>query len=130
MIAKSVHHISFSVSDVERARRFYGKILGLEEIPRPDLGPLPGVWYRAGNAEVHLIGAPREADVGTRPRSINPLANHQAFAIDDYSKTLEALARHGLQVLETNPELGQMWIRDPDGNVIELIAPRTSGAST
>jgi hypothetical protein len=27
-------------------------------------------------------------------------------------------------VLESGAAAGQMWIRDPDGNVIELIAPR------
>ena len=49
MIANGVHHISFCVSDLDRSRRFYEEILGLAEIPRPDLG-LPGVWYSAGNA--------------------------------------------------------------------------------
>ena len=29
----------------------------------------------------------------------------------------------GLEVLETSPTVGQMWVQDPDGNIIELIAP-------
>jgi glyoxylase I family protein len=122
MIAKSVHHISFSVSDLERSRRFYEDVLGLAEIARPDLG-LPGAWYRAGDSEVHLIARPPGADVGTGPASVSPLANHQAFAIEDYASCLEQLEARGLQVLPTSPERGQMWIQDPDGNVIELIAP-------
>ena len=44
-------------------------------------------------------------------------------AIEDYGATLEALRGHGLEVLETGPERGQLWVADPDGNVIELIAP-------
>jgi catechol 2,3-dioxygenase-like lactoylglutathione lyase family enzyme len=123
MLAKEVHHISFAVSDLERSRRFYQEILGLEEIPRPDFG-IPGVWYRAGGSEVHLIGAPEGADLGTRPGSLNPLANHQAFRIEDYRKALEFLRSRNVEVLETRPDLGQMWIRDPDGNIIELIEPR------
>ena len=71
---------------------------------------------------MHLIQKPAGADVGRPPAALTPLANHQAFAIEDYGKTLEALRQRGVEVLETRPEVGQMWIRDPDGNVIELIA--------
>ncbi len=125
MIAKGVHHVSFSVSDLERARAFYEGVLGLQEIPRPEFG-LGGVWYRAGDTEVHLIATPEGADVGNPPGATNPVANHVAFGIDDYEKTVAALAGKSVQVLETSADVGQMWIRDPDGHVIELTtgAPR------
>ena len=121
MIVVSVHHISFSVTDLERSRRFYEDVLGLVEISRPDLG-LPGVWYRAGDSEVHLLARPEGVDVGTSPGGLSPLANHQAFGVDDYEKCPEFIESGGIAVLKTSPEQGQMWIRDPDGNVIELIA--------
>jgi glyoxylase I family protein len=111
------------VSDVERSQRFYEEILGLEPIARPEMG-LPGAWYRAGDCEVHLIGMLEGVDIGSNPSKLNPLANHQAFAIEDYQQTLDALKSKGVEVLETRPDLGQMWIGDPDGNVIELIARR------
>ena len=40
--------------------------------------------------------------------------------------TLERLKARGVEVLETSAERGQLWVRDPDGNVLELIvsAPR------
>ena len=122
MISAKVHHLSYSVRHLERSRRFYQDVLGFEEIERPDLG-LPGAWYRAGDVEVHLIAAPEGADVGKPPAALTPLANHQAFAIEDYGKTLQWLEARGVEVLGTSPERGQMWIRDPDGNVIELIVP-------
>jgi len=122
MIVGSVDHISFSVTDLERSKRFYEDVLGLRAIPRPDVG-LPGIWYGAGNCEVHLIQRPQGVEVGQPPPSLSPLANHQAFAIDDYAKTLDFLKERGLEVLSTSPENGQMWITDPDGHVIELIDP-------
>ena len=121
MIARSVHHISFAVRDLARSQHLYEEILGHELIERPDLG-LPGVWYRAGNAEIHLIATPEGVDVGSAPPNLTPLANHQAFAVDDYAKTLDFLEAREVEVLRTTPEAGQLWIRDPDGNVIELIA--------
>ena len=124
MIAKAVHHVSFAVADLDRARDFYEGVLGLEQIERPDLGRLQGVWYRTGQSEVHLIVTPEGADVGSTPQGISPIANHVAFRIDDYKQVRDQLEAKGLEVRETNPSIGQMWIHDPDGNEIELIAPR------
>ncbi len=120
MIAKSVNHISFAVRNLERAQGFYEGVLGLEQIERPDFG-IPGTWYAAGNAQVHLIEVPDGTDIGAPPPGLTPLANHQAFAIEDYVETLERLKTRGIEVLETTPENGQLFVRDPDGYVIELI---------
>ena len=121
MIARQLHHASFPVSDLDRARRFYEGVLGLEAIERPDLG-FPGAWYSAGTCEVHLIVVPEGTDVGSGPKDLNPLALHTAFAIDDYDEVHVRLKDAGLEVLGLGSEIGQMWIRDPDGNIIELIA--------
>ena len=124
MIARSVHHVSLTVRDVEVSRGFYEGLLGLETIERPDFG-LPGVWYQSGATQVHLIQAPEGVDGGKPPGSLTPLANHLAFEIDDYAKVLDHLHARGIEVQETSPEMGQMWIRDPDGHIIELTKPRS-----
>jgi len=117
------HHVSFSVSDLTASKRFYGGVLGLVEIPRPEMG-LGGVWYRAGDTEVHLIARPDGVDVGTPPSRLTPVADHAAFQVDDYDAAVAHLRGAGLAVLETNRHLGQLWVRDPDGHVIEFIVPR------
>jgi catechol 2,3-dioxygenase-like lactoylglutathione lyase family enzyme len=122
LIAKGVHHVSFAITDLERARSFYEGILGLEQIERPDLGAVQGVWYRTGGTEVHLIVPPEGAEVGASPTGISPVAGHVAFRVDDYGATRDLLESKGIDVLETGPQAGQMWVQDPDGNVIELIA--------
>ena len=118
--------MSFPVRDVGRSRTFYEGVLGLEEIPRPPelVAMFPGAWYRAGDCEVHLIQYPESMDVGPPPPTLNPMARHAAFAIADYGVTLAALKDHGLTVFETNPQVGQMWVRYPDGHIIELLVDR------
>lgn len=112
--------MSFPVKDLDASRAFYEGVLGLESIPRPDLG-VPGVWYQAGACEVHLIQTMAGVEVGAPPPFLNPMARHAAFAVGDYAAALAALRAGGLDVLETSPEQGQMWVRDPDGHIIELI---------
>jgi catechol 2,3-dioxygenase-like lactoylglutathione lyase family enzyme len=118
-----VHHVSFAVRDLPRSREFYEGVLGLRTIPRPDFG-LAGVWYGVGGGEIHLIQVPDGAELGAASEKLTPLANHCAFAIDDYDATLAALKQQGVTVLETRSDVGQLWVQDPDGNVIELIRPR------
>jgi glyoxylase I family protein len=121
MIARALSHVSFPVRDLERSLRFYRDLLGLVPVPRPDFG-FPGAWLAAGDAQVHLIEVTDDIPVGTPPPVLNPLAGHTAFAVTDYAATVAALEAAGLEILPTNAEMGQLWVKDPDGHVIELIS--------
>ena len=46
-------HGSLCVGDIDKAVWFYGDLLGLEPLPRPDFG-FPGAWFDAGGTPVHL----------------------------------------------------------------------------
>lgn len=122
MIVGSVHHVSVGVADLERSKAFYGGRLGLEEIERPDFG-VPGAWYRAGPVEVHLIEVPEGVEPTRAAPKLSPVVNHVAFEIDDYPAVVAELEAEGVEFVPTSSAVGQVWIRDPDGNVIELIRP-------
>lgn len=122
MLTKGAHHVSLDVRDIEVSRRFYGDLLGLPEIERPDIG-LPGAWYQAGAVELHLIQVPEGVDVGHAPPTATPLANHLAFAIDDCDAVARELEQAGLAVVRPSGAPSQLWVADPDGNVIEFIRP-------
>jgi len=121
VIVRGMSHVSFPVRDLARALSFYRDLLGFAEIPRPDLG-VPGAWLRAGDADVHLIAGVEGLPLGAPPPMLNPAAQHVAFRIDDYEAAATRLRDSGLDVLESGPAAGQMWVQDPDGHVIELIA--------
>ncbi|MDJ0869175.1 MAG: VOC family protein [Myxococcota bacterium] len=123
-IRAKAHHMSFPVTDLARSRRFYEDVLGLETIPRPDLGALGGVWYGAGACEVHLIEMPGGTQLTAPPAKTNPIDRHAAFAVEDYDATLAHLESHGLEVVQS-PRGGQLWVQDPDGHIIELIVAGT-----
>jgi catechol 2,3-dioxygenase-like lactoylglutathione lyase family enzyme len=106
--------------------RFYGEVLGLESIERPDFG-FAGAWYRAGACEVHLIVPFEGMDIGSPPTELNPMAVHTAFSIESYERAVVHFKESGIELLETNAEMGQLWVRDPDGIVLELI--ETVGSS-
>jgi catechol 2,3-dioxygenase-like lactoylglutathione lyase family enzyme len=121
MITKSVDHVSFAIDDLDASLHFYRDILGFEMLERPEMG-IGGAWLGAGSAQVHLIVRPEGMELGQNVGRNVPLANHTAFAIEDYEAVRDHLAAEGLEVLETNPKQGQMWVTDPSGNVIEFIS--------
>jgi len=121
VIARAVNHVSLPVRDLDRALAFYRDFLGLPLAPRPDLG-IGGAWLDAGNAQIHLIVVPEGIEVDRPPPSLNPMASHLAFTIDDHEAVLARVHQHGLEVLDAAARVGQMWVRDPDGHVIELIS--------
>ena len=71
-------HASVCVGDIEEAVDFYGEVVGLHQIERPDFG-FPGAWFRAGSTPVHLTtgGTIRGADARLRPNE-----GHLAFCVE------------------------------------------------
>jgi glyoxylase I family protein len=123
VVLAGMNHVSFPVRDLDRAVHFYRDVLGLEALPRPDL-PFPGAWLGHRDIQVHLIVPPEGAPLGSPPPTLNPLGGHVAFAIDDYDAVVAALNEAGIETLQAGSTVGQLWVRDPDGHLIELIALR------
>ena len=122
----SLHHVAVCVTDIARAKTFYSEVLGLKEIARPAF-PFEGAWYELSDGrQVHLI-------VHERPRTLRGTTEidlrdgHFAFAVSDYEQTVEKLRAAGVPC-ELRPDnvtpWKQVYVTDPDGNVIELNAPR------
>jgi len=97
----------------DEARRFYGGILGLEEIAVPaTLAHLDLVWYRVGDDELHLFGDERGA---------GPAAQHFCLQVDDVEALRHRLAAADVAIGEEPeiPNRPRFTVRDPFGNLIE-----------
>jgi catechol 2,3-dioxygenase-like lactoylglutathione lyase family enzyme len=131
MRVSGLHHVAVIVTDVGRARRFYAEVLGLRELARPpfDFG---GAWYDAGGQQVHLIVHPGARTVrGTS--AIDSRDGHLALRVASYEGALAHLRAHGVEVLDRPDNLtpwAQLYVTDPDGNVIELNAERENGVGS
>ena len=115
MLSSGVHHVSVNVDDVEANRDFYVDKLGMEVLPRPDLG-VGGVWLGVGDQQIHLIELPVPPSQG----------QHYALQVDDIHEAVATLRARGVEVGEPGKLADVCWqanLKDPAGNVIELNQP-------
>ncbi|MBI1421978.1 MAG: glyoxalase [Gammaproteobacteria bacterium] len=113
-------HASVIVQDTQRALAFYRDVLGLQVAHnRPDLG-YPGAWLILGEQEIHLLELPNPDPVSGRP-SHGGRDRHIAVAVNNLSALRERLDAHGLHYTVSKSGRAAMFVRDPDGNALELI---------
>ena len=98
------------------ARRFYGALLGLAEIPKPpNLAARGGAWFQCGPLQLHL-GV--EADFRPARKA------HPALLVRGLSDLLHTLSAAGFEVKydsEAIQGFDRAFTSDPFGNRIELV---------
>src|SRR4051794_4827170 len=96
----------------EEARAFYGGVLGLREVEKPEaLRARGGVWFAlAGGQQLH---------VGVEQEFAPARKAHPAFAVDDLNAVAEALGE--VRWDEELPGVRRFYAKDPFGNRLELV---------
>jgi len=116
LIVERTDFISVPVTDMERAKRFYGETLGLPEIEHPKQG-FPE--YQLGeNVSVYLI---RMEDVGSA--FSGPHTAHVALRVPDVAETRADLEERGVSFDGDIFDTGvchMAFFKDPDGNQLML----------
>ncbi|HZP23859.1 MAG TPA: VOC family protein [Terriglobales bacterium] len=103
----------------QAARRFYGGILGLPEVPKPaNLARRGGCWFVNHSVKIHL-GV--EADFRPARKA------HPAFLVDDLPGLTTRLEAAGFATRTDEPLEGysRIYVHDPFGNRIELLETRS-----
>jgi catechol 2,3-dioxygenase-like lactoylglutathione lyase family enzyme len=130
-------HTALLVGDVEASRRFYGDVLGMEEVPRPANFEFPGAWFRAGAAELHLIGEAERGRVREIHAAYDPeelaagYCSHFALEVEDLEESRRWVEQRGATIVggprRRDGGVAQMYLADPDGYVVELMAKSPVG---
>jgi catechol 2,3-dioxygenase-like lactoylglutathione lyase family enzyme len=99
----------------EEARAFYGAVLGLEEIPKPEeLRARGGVWFRVRAQELH---------VGVEEPFAPARKAHPGLVVDDLDglrARLDAAGHETTEDRDTIPGAYRAYVHDPFGNRLEL----------
>ena len=113
-------HVSLLVADIGRARAFYEGVLGLVPSPaRPEM-TFAGIWYDLGPAQIHLLALPSPDPVDGRPEH-GGRDRHTALAVEDWDALRLELDRRGLAYTLSRSGRRALFVRDPDGNTLELV---------
>lgn len=126
-----LNHVGFVVADLDRTREFYLDVLGFEEILRPTDFVFRGAYFRLGGAELHVIQekTPGRLANNSPHWEVDELqtgsVHHVAIMVDSFFPYLEALQKRGMNRVGgfrvRDDYVEQVYIADPDGNVIELM---------
>ena len=123
MLGDTKVYSGFSVDDLEKARHFYGELLGIR------------TSEEYGLMTLHLAGG-RDTLVYPKPDHTPAAYTILNFEVDDIDQTVDGLAARGVR-FEHYEGLGQdekginraggpyiAWFKDPAGNILAVLQPR------
>ncbi len=116
-----IAHVAYNVSDMKASLEFYVTKLGMKHafsIPRDDGTPWIEYIKLADGQFIELF----YSDGGFEGKSSY---NHLCIEVPDCVKAADELKQAGVEI-DVMPQQGkdlnwQLWIRDPDGNRIEIM---------
>ena len=128
---RGLDHIVLRVADLPRMLTFYHEVLGCTDVrAQPELGLYQ---LRAGASLIDLVTLDGQlgARGGAAPGKEGLNLDHFALAVEPFDDpALRAhLAAHDIAIIEEGPRYGaegegpSFYIRDPEGNVVELKGP-------
>lgn len=122
-----LHHVGLRIAhDVaDPMRDFYRDVLTLaQDTGRWHIPGVHGYFLDVPNdMQIHLLGCDGPSRYAKEPGK-DPVANHIALAVADIVEAEAELQRLGVDYFTldnvASPNLEQLFLRDPGGNVIEL----------
>jgi catechol 2,3-dioxygenase-like lactoylglutathione lyase family enzyme len=147
-VITSVNHVGLTVSNLDRAVAFYRDVLGLKVVMQQEkqggyleaITGYPGAHVRmahltapgGGRLELFQYLEPRGSGRPADPRSIG--ITHACLVVDDVHEAHRRLVEAGAEPfsepveIDTGANAGAygVYVRDPDGIVLELFQPKPS----
>jgi catechol 2,3-dioxygenase-like lactoylglutathione lyase family enzyme len=120
-----LHHVQIAAPEgcEAAAREFYGALLGMREIRKPEtLRARGGCWFECGAQQLH-IGVERDFRPARKA--------HPAFVASDLDDLRQALLARGIKVTDdaSVPGTRRFFAEDPWGNRLEFLEARPPNPS-
>lgn len=106
--------IAIPADGEDKARGFYGDLLGMHEVPKPENLSPSGCWFERGGVSLH---------VGVDPDFTPDRKAHPALLVDDLAALRAKLEVAGCEIRDGKPVEGysRFFAFDPFGNRVELM---------
>ncbi len=105
------------------ARQFFGSLLGLDEIEKPEpLRSRGGCWFKVGSRQLH-IGVEESFRAAAKA--------HPAFTVSDVDALFAVLQKAGVQCTwdEALGGIRRFYADDPWGNRLEFTTPTNADSN-
>ena len=116
MAVIGLDHIQIAIPEggEDRARAFYGALLGMAEVPKPANLSRSGCWFESGSLNLHI---------GVDPDFTPARKAHPAMLVDDLVVLRENLEDAGYETRNDKPVEGyvRFFASDPFGNRVEFM---------
>ena len=118
-------HVALNCRDLDATERFYTERLGFRRVRMIPLGDRRIVYVRLGAVMLELFEAEGDRPDGEADGPAAAGVRHIAFQVDDVDAALAAIGDvpvtlGPLDFSEFIPGWRTVWVRDPDGNVVEI----------
>ncbi|MGN7480580.1 VOC family protein [Priestia megaterium] len=112
-----IDHIQLAASpnSESEARHFFGTVLGLTEVEKPEsLKKRGGVWFEFGSYQLHI---------GVEPAFSPAKKAHPGFHVKNLPAFKDHLASFGISFIEDKNITGveRIYVDDPFGNRMEFL---------
>jgi catechol 2,3-dioxygenase-like lactoylglutathione lyase family enzyme len=97
------------------AREFYGSLLGMQELEKPEpLRSRGGCWFQCGDQQLHI---------GVEQNFHPAQEAHPAFVASDLKELRQTLIAHGIKVTDDHslPGTRRFFAEDRCGNRLEFL---------
>jgi catechol 2,3-dioxygenase-like lactoylglutathione lyase family enzyme len=116
VVALSHVNVTVPANAEAAAKKFYGNVLGLQELPKPaGTRQNVGAWYELGGVQLHLSVEENITNAASD--------RHVCYVVANVATAERHLRDSGVQIIsDPRPIRGvsRFYVRDPGGNLIEI----------